>query len=213
MTTKPQYNRSDVEIVQEEVVYDGFFKMKEMRLRHKLFAGGWSQELSRELYMRESAVGVVLFDLHNDLIGLVEQFRIGALENEFGPWCLEVVAGIIDSDETAEQVAIRELKEEANVVADRLDYICQYLSSPGGSNERLDLFCGHCDLSQVGGSIHGLDSEGEDIKVHVFAAAEVFADLYSGRFNNAATLISLQWLRWQRQQWRWEKTGETPKSK
>jgi len=195
-----EFSRDDVEILGEETVYDGFFKMKELRLRHKLFAGGWSRELSRELYLRDNAVGVLLYDRDNDLIGLVEQFRIGALDEEAGPWCLEVVAGIIDSDETPEQVAVREVREEANLCADRLDYICQYLSSPGGSNERLHLFCGYCDLSRAGG-LHGLVSEGEDIKVHVLPAEEVFSDLYSGRFNNAATMIALQWLQWRRQQW------------
>jgi ADP-ribose pyrophosphatase len=196
-----QFNRDDVEISSDEIVYDGFFKVREVRLRHRLFAGGWSDELSRELFVRDEAVGVVLYDPERDLIALVEQFRIGTLDGEDGPWCLEVVAGIIDTDETPEQVAIRELKEEADVVADRLEYICQYLASPGGSNERLHLYCGYCDLSQVAG-LHGLDSEGEDIKVHVFAAEQVFDQLYSGRFNNAATMIALQWLRQRRQEWR-----------
>lgn len=188
-----QFNRDDVEISSDEIVYGGFFKVRKFSLRHKLFAGGWSEQISRELFVRDEAVGVLLYDPDRDLIALVEQFRIGALEDETGPWCLEVVAGIIDSDETPEQVAIRELKEEADVVVDRLEYICHYLASPGGSNERLHLYCGYCDLSQVAG-VHGLDCEGEDIKVHVMAAEEVFDQLYSGRFSNAATMISLQWL-------------------
>lgn len=200
MTEKMEFNRDDVEISTEATVYDGFFKVREYHLRHKLFAGGWSSELSRELFVRHEAVGVLLYDSEHDLIALVEQFRIGALEEPNGPWCLEVVAGIIDSDESPEQVAVRELKEEADVVAERLEYICQYLPSPGGTNERLHLYCGYCDLSQVAG-IHGLDSENEDIKVHVFAAMEVFDQLYSGRFNNAATLISLQWLQQRRREW------------
>lgn len=198
---KSEFDRDAVEITAEDTVYDGFFKMKELRLRHRLFAGGWSQEISRELYVRGNAVGVVLYDAKSDLIGLVEQFRVGALGEDYGPWCLEVVAGIIDSEESPEQVAIRELKEEANVVVDRLESICSYLASPGGSNEKLHLYCGYCDLSQTGG-VYGLDHEGEDIKVHVLDAGEVFENLYAGRFNNAATLISLQWLQWQRQQLR-----------
>ncbi|MCW8195770.1 NUDIX domain-containing protein [Proteobacteria bacterium 005FR1] len=200
MTKKTEFSREDVEISSEETVYDGFFKVRHYQLRHKLFAGGWSNELSRELFVRHEAVGVLLYDPERDLIGLVEQFRIGALEEPNGPWCLEVVAGIIDTNESPEQVAIRELKEEANARAERMEYICQYLPSPGGTNERLHLYCGYCDLSQVAG-VHGLDSEDEDIKVHVFPAAEVFDQLYSGRFNNAATLISLQWLQQRRQEW------------
>lgn len=193
LPSKPEFGRDSVEITSEETVYDGFFKMKALRLRHKLFAGGWSGEIKRELYLRDNAVGALLYDPENDLVGLVEQFRVGALDEDRGPWCLEVVAGIIDSDESAEQVAVREIREEANLVVDRVEYICHYLSSPGGSNEKLHLYCGYCDLRQAGG-IHGLDSEDEDIKIHILDANDVFETLYQGRFANAATLICLQWL-------------------
>ncbi|MGQ9427135.1 NUDIX domain-containing protein [Gilvimarinus sp. F26214L] len=196
---KPQFHRQDVEIEQEEVVYDGFFRMKELRLRHRLFAGGWSGTISRELYLRHEAVGVLLYDPRRDLIGLVEQFRVGALEEPLGPWCMEVVAGIIDSQESPEQVALREVKEEAGLVPERVEYICNYLASPGGSNERLHLYCGYCDLDGAGG-IYGLDHENEDIRLHVLPAAEVFENLYGGRFNNAATMICLQWLQVRREQ-------------
>lgn len=198
---KPLFSHDDVEISHNDIVYDGFFKMRALRLRHRLFAGGWSKDISRELFVRDPAVGVVLYDRSNDLIGLVEQFRVGALQEEIGPWCLEVVAGIVEEGESAEEVARREVQEETGLLIRELDYICNYLSSPGGSNERLDLFCGHCNLSKSGGSLHGLVGEGEDIKFHVMAAAEVFAELYQGRFNNAATLICLQWLQHQRLQW------------
>ena len=83
--------------------------------------------------------------------------------------------------------------EEANITPYRLQYICEYLSSPGGSDEKLHLYCGLCDLSQAGG-VYGLAEEGEDIRVHILVADEVFAELFGGRFNNAATLICLQWL-------------------
>lgn len=198
---KSGFDRQAVEIIAEDTVYDGFFKMKQLRLRHKLFAGGWSREISRELYVRGDAAGVVLYDPQNDLIGLVEQFRVGALEETGGPWCLEVVAGIIDDGQSPKQVAIREMKEEADLEVERLEYICNYLASPGGSDEKLHLFCAYCDLSRAGG-VHGLDSEGEDIKVHILDARDVFETLYSGRFNNAATLISLQWLQQKRRQLR-----------
>lgn len=198
---KPQFNKQDVEISRDDIVYDGFFKMRALRLRHRRFAGGWSAEINRELFVRNPAVAVVLYDRVNDLIGMVEQFRIGALEEETGPWCLEVVAGIVEEGELAEEVARREIQEETGLQVQELDYICNYLSSPGGSNERLDLFCAYCDLSEVGGSIHGVPGEGEDIKFHVLPAAEVFAELYQGRFNNAATMICLQWLQHQRLKW------------
>ncbi len=105
---------------------------------------------------------------------------------------------MIETGETPEQVMRRELKEEANVVPERLDYIGNYLSSPGGSDEKLHLYCCQCDLSRVEG-VFGLESENEDIRVLTYPAQDVFANLFDGRFNNAATLICLQWLQYNHQ--------------
>jgi ADP-ribose pyrophosphatase len=166
-------------------------------LRHKLFDGGWGQEIGRELFVRGEAVAVILYDPQQDTIGLVEQFRIGALDEPAGPWCYEAVAGMLEAGESPEEVARRELVEEANVTPYHMEYICNYLSSPGGTNEKLHLFCGLCDLSNAGG-VYGLLEEGEDIRVHILPAEAVFAELLNGHFNNAPTLICLQWLQMNR---------------
>lgn len=189
----PPFHREDVEVQQRETVYDGFFTMQKLTLRHRLFEGGWGPAVSRELFVRGDAVAAVLYDPAHDLIGLVEQFRIGAMEEENGPWCLEVVAGMMESGETPEDVVRREMLEETSIEADQIEYICNYMTSPGGTNEKLHLYCALTDLSSAGG-IHGLEEEGEDIKVRVLAAQPVFDAMLKGRFNNAATLICLQWL-------------------
>ena len=185
-------------------VYSGFFKVDRLRIRHRCFQADRELLIQRELFVRGDAAAAILYDPDHNLIGLIDQFRVGALKEVQGPWCLEVVAGMIDSDETPEQVIVRELQEEANIVAKRLDYIGNYLSSPGGTDEKLHLFCAICDLRQAEG-VFGLDSEAEDIRVRVFDADKLLAGLYAGglnsrgRYNNAATLISLQWLYFHRQ--------------
>lgn len=193
MIEKPKFTRADVEIIRREEMYKRFFRVEKVFLRHKLFDGGWGQEIGRELFVRGEAVAVVLYDPVRDLIGMVEQFRVGALDEPNGPWCYEVVAGMLEQGELPEDVARRELMEEANVEPYALEYICNYLSSPGGCNEKLHLYCGLCDLQHAGG-VFGLAEEGEDIRVHVFSAEEVFCALFDGAFNNAAALICLQWL-------------------
>ena len=206
MIEKPQFTRDDVEILRREELYKRFFRVEKVFLRHKLFNGGWGNEIGRELFLRGEAVGVVLYDPAQDLIGLVEQFRVGAMDEPHGPWCYEVVAGMLEEGETPEDVARRELIEEADVTPYTMEYICNYLSSPGGSDEKLHLYCGLCDLSQAGG-IYGLPEEGEDIRMHVFAAEAVFAELFNGAFNNAAALICLQWLQLNRPRLQAENLG------
>lgn len=186
------FNRADVEVLEDHTGYDGFFKIKELTLRHRRFAGDWSRPLKRELFLRRAAVGVLLYDPQRDSIALVEQFRVGALHTE-KPWLLELVAGLIDDGETPEGVARREAIEEAGCEILSLEPVLNYFSSPGGSNEFFHLFCGRCSLTEVGG-IHGLEEEGEDIRVHVMSVDEALKLLEAGALCNAHTIIALQWL-------------------
>lgn len=192
-----QFHRDDVTVLIKQRVYDGFFKLDKYQLQHACFDGSVSKELTRELILRREAVAAILYDPIHDLIGLIEQFRIGAMDEPEGPWRLEVVAGIMDCGGTAEQALWRELQEEANITQGELRYITNYLSSPGGTNEKLYCYCVLTDLSNAEG-IYGLASEGEDIRVSTYPADEVFSTLLTGRWNNAATMICLLWLQRER---------------
>ena len=207
MIEKQKFSHNDVEIIHREDLYKRFFRVEKIVLRHKLFAGGWGKEINRELFVRGEAVAVVLYDPVHDLIGMVEQFRVGALNEPHSPWCYEVVAGMVDDGEQPEEVARRELLEEANIKPYALEYICNYISSPGGCDEKLHLYCGLCDLQNAGG-IYGLAEENEDIRMQVFAAKDVFSELLNGAFNNAAALICLQWLQLNRSRLRAQKATE-----
>jgi ADP-ribose pyrophosphatase len=171
-----------------------FFRMEKYRLRHELFRGGWSPDITRECLERGHAVAVLLYDPDHDQIVLLEQFRVGALEFPGGPWLLEIVAGIMDDPaETTEDVARRETVEEAGCALLDLIPICRYLVSPGGTSESITLFCGRVDTSGISG-LSGLADEHEDIRLHVVSRSEALDLLRSGRINSAAPIIALQWL-------------------
>jgi ADP-ribose pyrophosphatase len=106
---------------------------------------------------------------------------------------MEVVAGIMGPEEDDAAVARREALEEAGIENLSLEPICRYLSSPGGTDEVLTLFCGITDLRGRAGCF-GLAHEHEDIRFHVLPEEEVLAGLAAGVYNNAATIICLQWL-------------------
>ncbi len=181
------------EIVDRKILYDGFFKLEKYRLRHTLFQGGWSQELERELFRRGNCVAVLLYDPLRDEVVLIEQFRVGAILQPQPAWLLEIVAGAIEEGETAEQVAIREAKEEAGCELLELRPIQSFYTTPGGSSEWLSLFYGRVDTRGVGG-IHGLDHEDEDIKVSAIKFDEVYRMLEQGKIVSAIPLVALQWL-------------------
>jgi ADP-ribose diphosphatase len=183
----------DVEIIDKSRRYKGFFEIVSYRFRHRLFAGGWSAELHREVFERGHAVGVLPYDPAADAVVLIEQFRIGALVAGMAPWQTEIVAGIIEEGEKIEDVARRETMEEAGAAVSELIPICRYLVSPGGASESVQLYCGRVDSKGLGG-IHGLADEHEDIRVDVQSVDEALAALAAGRIGNAVTIIALQWL-------------------
>tara|TARA_E500000178_G_scaffold56379_1_gene52759 strand:+ start:3179 stop:3802 length:624 start_codon:yes stop_codon:yes gene_type:complete len=194
---KHKFSKSDFKIEKTEALYDGFFKMVRYTLRHRLFSGGWSKSIRRELFQRGNAVGVLVFDPVNDTIGLVEQFRIGALQDENSPWQYELVAGMVETGECPRATAIRELEEEAGLFVDELVPICDYFVSSGGTDEKMYLFCAMADLSSRGG-VYGSSTEGEDILFQVWSCEEALAAFGHGFLNSAAMSISMLWLQNQR---------------
>ncbi len=188
-----QMSQEDVEVIEREPCYKGFYKLDRLRLRHRLFAGGMGPEIRRELFVRHDAVCVLPYDPQRDCVVLIEQFRVGALDKSHNPWLLELVAGLIDQDEEPEEVARREAIEEAGLTLGALWPISAYYPSPGGSDERVHLFVGRCD-SRLAAGIHGLEEEGEDIRVHVWSFEEALQAVRDGRIDNAASIIALQWL-------------------
>jgi len=186
------------EILSKEIVYQGFFRVEEYRIKHTLFGGGWSSEITRELFMRGSCVAVLLYDPHADKVVLIEQFRTGAILNPDRAWLVEIVAGAIEEGETAEEVAYRESLEEAGCEIQQLMVINEFYTTPGGSSEWITLFCGKVDSTHVGG-IHGLDHEDEDILVRAVDFDKAYLMLENGEIESAIPIIAIQWLALNRQ--------------
>jgi len=186
------YTNNDVQILKKESLYQGFFKCNKYTLKHKLFSGGWV-EIQREFFERGHAAALLPYDVKNDRVVLLEQFRFGAMESAGSPWLFELVAGMIEEGEVAEEVVKREALEEAGLTIKSCQFIMNYLASPGGTTEQIDLFIAEVDSTLVGG-IHGLADEGEDIRVHVLPRETAYQWVVEGKINNAATIIALQWL-------------------
>lgn len=188
-----KFSADDVEIIDKTPLYQGFFKTTMYRLRHRLFRGGWSEEIEREVMDRGHAVVVLPYDTERDQIVMLEQFRVGALATSDSPWLTELVAGMTEADESVEDVARRELDEEAGLTAQALEFAMSYLSSPGGLTERVHIYMAKVD-ARTASQYGGLDSEHEDIRVVPVAREKAMQMLDAGVVDNAATVIALQWL-------------------
>ena len=187
-TSEPRF-----EVLDRQVAFEGFFKIVRYRLRHRLFAGGMSAELVRELFERGDAAVVLPYDPARQEVVLVEQFRVGAITQPDDPWLLEPVAGILEPGETASAVARREAEEEAGLELRDLVPIGSYYPSPGGSDELCHAFVARVDARGAGG-LFGLAHDHEDVKAHVVPLGTALGWLGDGRLRTASALITLQWL-------------------
>lgn len=189
----------DVETVELRRPFSGYLAVEERRLRYRRFDGGWLGPVPRTAVLWGDAVTVLPYDPRTDRVLLVEQFRPGPqARGDPNPWCIEVVAGRLDADEDAEDVARREALEEAGLRLGRLERIGLYYPTPGLAGECLTAFVGEADLAEAGG-VHGLEAENEDIRSMTLSFAEAMQAATSGTVNTGPALVSLLWLAHERE--------------
>lgn len=196
-----------VRILERRRVHDGFFKFDALQLQHERFDGGWTGPLRRELLVQRTAVAVLPYDPEQDLVVLVEQFRTGCIDLPGEPWLIEAVAGLVEPGETPEQVAAREVREETGLAIGRLEPVCRYHASPGGTSERVQVFV--AEIRAGAGGVFGVAHEDEDIRTHVLPALEAFAMVADGRIIAANGVIPILWLQLHRERLRREWARQT----
>lgn len=188
------YNKQDVEVTSRETLFKGFLQVEKVSLRHRLFKNtGYTSVLQRELIHRPEAAGVLIYNDQQQRFALIEQFRVGALDDQQSPWQLEIIAGVLDGDESPETCIRRESLEESGCAIDQLQHLFSFYPSAGACSELFHLYVAQAELPEQGG-IFGVAGEGENIQLHLFHYADLAPLLRSGRLANAPVIMALQWL-------------------
>jgi len=185
--------KETAELVRHEVAFQGHFKVVRYFFRHSLHAGGMSPVIRREVFERGQAGAVLLYDPRRDEVVLIRQFRAGAYAAGRHPWVWEAVAGIIEKDETPEDMIRREVVEEAGLTVGDLLPIQSVMLTPGACSEACQVFLGRIDSAKAGG-VFGLASEAEDILVKAMSFADAYALLERNEIDNSVAVIALLWL-------------------
>lgn len=189
------FSPDDVQTLAHHRPYLGFFGLEERRLKFRKFDGSMSREIERTVFLSADAVTVLPYDPVSDYVLLIEQFRAGPLgRGDPRPWCLEPIAGRVDSGESYETAARRETREEAGLTLDRLEKIGDYYSSPGAMSELLVSFIGIAALDPARAGVHGLDIETEDIRTLIIPFARLMQAVDEGEIDTGPLLLSALWL-------------------
>ncbi|MHA2173602.1 MAG: NUDIX hydrolase [Candidatus Hodarchaeales archaeon] len=113
---------------------------------------------------------------------LVKQFRYSIQENT-----LEIPAGKIDSGETPEECARREMAEETGYIPLKLDFLLKYVPAIGYSNEILYIYKG-TQLKQLGNYQEPSD---EITNLKFLTISEIKEKILNGEINDGKTIVAL----------------------
>ena len=187
-------DRNDSRLILEETVHAGFFRMVRLHLQHRLFRGGWSDALERDVVLHGRVGAIIPYDPKTDMVVLLELFRNGKFAaGDQQPWSISIAAGMIEDGEDAEEMARREMIEETGCKVGRIEEVMTFYSMPGNSSQRMTIFCAEVSAENASG-FYGLPEEGEDIRTFVQTYSRCKDMLERNQFDNAATIIGLQWL-------------------
>jgi ADP-ribose pyrophosphatase len=180
--------------VQEDYNYKNFFKILRAQVQYEKFDGTMSQEVERLVFERGNSVGVLLYDAEQDTVLLTKQFRYPAYIHNGPGWLIEIVAGIQNKGREAIAVAHSELMEELGYKVERLQLLCKFYLSPGGSSEQMFLYLAylhHAERVSKGG---GVAAEHEDIQLFRVPLSRALKMIQLGEIRDAKTIIALQQL-------------------
>lgn len=182
-----------VAVINRELVYDGFLKVARYWLRIPSESDDLSAVICRERVEGLYSAAVLPFDVACNRVVLVEQLRVGVIDDGKYLYQQEPPGGVIESGYSAEETARREAFEEAGCRIGRMVPIGCCRTSIGFSDERVELFCGEVDSSGLP-ELAGVRDEGEITRVVIRDLDNVICELGQGPLTAATAMIVLQWL-------------------
>ena len=162
--------------ISQETVFSG--RIIETRVDTLLMPDG--RQITREVIQHPGAVAIVAIDREDNVL-LVRQYRYAV-----GQSLLELPAGVVESGESPDDTAQRELQEEIGYVSNNLRALGGVYSSPGFCTEFLYLYIAR-DL--VPSRLPG--DEDEDISVETVPMSRVDQLIRLGEIQDAKTVAGL----------------------
>lgn len=182
-----------VRIREKRRTFDDIFKIDEAVVQLRRPDGGWTEPHRELCFERGDSVAALLVKRDSGRLVLVRQFRYPT--HEKGPgWLTEIVAGGWRAGESPEEAIAREVREETGYDLERLEYITTFYVSPGGTSERVLLYCGEVGETPNTGAGEKLGVGDEQIELVEMRVADLWESFSSGELQDGKTIVALLWL-------------------
>lgn len=140
----------------------------------------------RDVVRHVGAVGVVALDDAGRVV-LVRQYR-----HPVGRYLWELPAGLIDvQGEGLAAAALRELAEEADLTAARVDLLVDMFTTPGCSDEMIRVFLARDLIAVPEHERHARTDEEADLQVDLVPLDDAVAMVFDGRITNGPAVGGL----------------------
>ena len=177
-----------ITIEQEEQLYSGFRQVHTYTYREN--QSGFSAR--REIVSAHHAVAVVAYDPTLDKLVMIRQFRIGAQLGTGKGLSVELAAGLIDPGEDPQTAAERELLEETGLQSRNVKPMCQFLTTPGLTDEVLHIFYAEVDAQYLTEEA-GHAGESEQTFPFTLTLEQALAAVDSNAIYNGIVMTGLMW--------------------
>ena len=177
-----------ITIEQDEQSYSGFRQVHTYTYRED----GSGLSARREIVSGQHAIAVVAYDPRLKQLVMIRQFRLGAQLGTGRGFSVELAAGLIDPGETPKTAARRELFEETGLKAAHIAPMCQFLTTPGITDEVLHIFYAEVDAQELVGEA-GHESESEQTFPFTLTLDEAMEAIDNNTIYNGIVMVALMW--------------------
>lgn len=188
---QPYVGSERVRILEETVLSDNWYLLKKAKFDYRRRDGRW-QEQVRESYDRGNGAVVLLFNVEQDTVVLIRQFRFPTYVNgNTDGLLIEACAGLLDGQDP-ETCIRKEAEEETGFRVHAPRKVFEAYMSPGSVTELVHFFVaeysGADRLNGGGGDV----SEGEDIEVLELPLKQAMQMVKDGAIRDGKTIMLLQ---------------------
>lgn len=158
------------------------------------FKDGSVKRIQRECYNRGNGAAVLLYNAKKSTVILTKQFRMPIYENDKTEgMSIEVCAGAIDKNESAETTIMREIQEEVGYDVKNVNLVLETYMSPGAMTEKLYLYVAEYSNEMKMNQGGGLASEDEEIEVLEIPFDDAIHMIQTKAITDAKTVLLLQY--------------------
>lgn len=180
-----------IRIKEVRMLSDSKYKTRTTTFDWLRSSGEW-QTQHRETFDRGDGVTILPYNLAQQTVILIRQFRYPAFANGYDGLLVEAPAGSLDNA-TPEARIRSEAEEEIGYRLGEVRKIFEAFTSPGAVTEKLYFFVAEYQPDMKIGNGGGLAHEGEDIETLELPFSEALAMIADGRIIDAKTIILLQY--------------------